>query len=292
MKKNDNILTILFQCVNVVFLCLFCIVMIYPFIYVISASISEPHYIEAGEVLLTPKGLNLQSYRDIIRDKFVWRGYSNTILYSFGSAFIGVLITYFTAYPLSKKTFTFSNFFTFLVTFTMFFSGGMVPKYLVINAMGMVDTIWAIILPTACHAWYVLLVRNYLKSLPESLEESALIDGANEFVILFRIIIPLSLPILATITLFYIVKEWNSVMPPLIYLSDYKKFPLQVVLYRLVILSETSDLTETSLDQIRQRTLVTVKYAVIVAATLPLLVIYPFIQRYFVKGIMVGAIKG
>lgn len=291
MRRYNSVPGKIFDVFNFLWLSLMCLITIYPFIYVFSASISTPVYVETNSVFFYPIQPTLAAYRRILSDFTVARAYYNTIIYALGGAFFGVVVTYLVAYPLSKTRFIWCAFFTFFVTFTMFFSGGMIPKYLVVNALGMVNTRWAVFIPHAASAWYVLLVRNYLKSIPESLEESALIDGANEGIILVKIIMPLSLPILATVALFCLISEWNSFMTPLIYLQDSRKFPLQIILYRLVILSEMADFEET-LDQIRTRPIVTIRYAVIFVSLIPLLMVYPFVQRFFVKGIIVGAIKG
>lgn len=293
MMRENNLSSRIFDGLNVVFLILLSCITIYPFIYVFSCSISDPVSVESNLVRFLPKGFDLQAYKTILNDKYIWEGYYNTIIITAGGTLIGVLLTFMTAYPLSKRKFLFGAFFMMAITFTMFFKGGMIPEYLVANALGLVDTRWALILVRVLGAWHVILVRTFLKSIPEALEESALIDGANDVQVLFRIVLPLSTPILATIALFIAVNQWNAFMPAMIYIRDKAKQPLQVVLYKLVILSQTKDAAnDPSIDILDRTAVATIKHAVIIVATIPIILAYPFAQRYFVKGIMIGAIKG
>lgn len=281
-----------FDTFNVLVLALLCCITIYPFVYVFSSSVSDSIFVESNAIKLFPKGFNLSAYEKIIDDRFIWMGYYNTIIYTVFGTLLTVVLVFTTAYPLSKKSFIFVTFFTFMITITMFFSGGLIPNYLLANALGMVNTRWALIIPGALGAMNVFMVRTFLRALPEALDEAALIDGANEIQILVKIVIPLSKPIFATIALFTAVHHWNAFMPAMIYLQDPKLFPLQVVLYKILIESQTMDRAASDSMALVQVSSASIKYAIIIVSTLPILLVYPFVQKYFVKGIVIGSIKG
>jgi putative aldouronate transport system permease protein len=205
---------------------------------------------------------------------------------------VNLLLTALCAYPLSKKRLLFRPFFMTLIIFTMFFNGGLIPRYLLVQSLGMIDTIWAIIIPAAIRTWYMIIMRTFFQSLPDSLEESAYIDGANDFQIFIKIYLPLSKAIVATLTVFYSVEQWNNFFPALIYLNSESKFPLQIILRNMVVVGNMSE----QMGEIGQGSDYiavekTIKYAVIMVSTLPIMLVYPFLQRYFVKGVMVGSLK-
>lgn len=266
--------------------------MIVPFINVLALSFSGPLPVSLGKVTVWPKEPALYSYLVILRDKTIWLAYFNTIVYSTLGTAIGVLVNAMLAYPLSIKTYGIRRFTSVVLTITMFFSGGMVPTYLVIQKLGMIDTIWAMLIPGAVTAYNIFVFRTFFLSIPDSLRESARIDGANDIFILYKIILPLSKPVLAVMVLWGIVVRWNDFLTPLLYLSDNKKYPLQIVLRRILYQFANSDTNTRSFMELSLVSPVTVQSAAIITTILPIICIYPFLQKYFTKGIMIGSIKG
>lgn len=290
--EQDTAAGRVFAAVNTVLLCLITLLTLYPCLYVLFASISDGVSLSTGsKLLLWPKGFQLGSYRMAARNPMLWTGYANTILYAVLGTAINMLMTCFAAYVLSRRYLPGHKIMMRLIVFTMYFSGGMIPMYLWILNLNMLNTIWAMVLPGAISTWNLIILRTAFLSIPPSMEESAKIDGANDFVILFRIIIPLALPSLAVILLYYVVGHWNAFFNALLYLRQRERFPLQMVLREIVILNETSMLTGVtdSLDRLQET--VPLKYAAIVLSTVPVLCIYPFLQKFFVQGMMVGAVK-
>lgn len=281
-----------FAIVNTLLLCLITLLTLYPCLYVLFASVSDGVSLSTGsKLLLWPKGFQLGSYKMAARNPMLWTGYANTILYAVLGTAINMLMTCFAAYVLSRRYLPGHKIMMRLIVFTMYFSGGMIPMYLWILNLKMLNTIWAMVLPGAISTWNLIILRTAFLSIPPSMEESAKIDGANDFVILFRIIIPLALPSLAVILLYYVVGHWNAFFNALLYLRQRERFPLQMVLREIVILNETSMLTGVtdSLDRLQET--VPLKYAAIILSTVPVLCIYPFLQKFFVQGMMVGAVK-
>ena len=268
---------------------------LYPLIYVLAASLSEPIKILSGDVVLWPVGLNINSYRRVFASADIINGYKNTIIYAFGGTFINLILTICAAYPLSMPDLKGKNFVTFLITFTMFFSGGMIPSYLNIRSLGMLDTVWSVLLPGAINATNMLIMRNYfMHSIPGELREAASIDGCSPFRTMLEIILPLSKSILIVITLYYFVGHWNSYFDAMMYLRKREMMPLQVLLRQILIMSQMGDMAETyGVDDANTLLLYeSLKYAIIVISAVPLLIIYPMIQKFFEKGIMMGSIKG
>ncbi len=283
----------LFDIVNGIFLLFLVIVTLYPLLYVLLASVSDPgRMMQFRGILLMPQGLSLQGYQFVVTNRMIALGYRNTLAYVvFGTA-LNLFMTCLGAYGLSRKGVLLRNPIMFMIVFTMFFSGGLVPTYLLVTqTLGMLDSPWALIVPGAISTWNMIVMRTAFQAVPEALEEAARIDGANDFTILFRIVLPLSLPVLAVMTLFYAVGHWNAWFDALIYLRTRTLYPLQLVLREILIASSTESMTTqvTVMDKIPLSE--TIKYATIVVATVPILCIYPFLQRYFVKGVMIGAIK-
>lgn len=276
--------------VNIV-LVLCCIVIVVPLLHIISGSFSDPMSLLRGEVGLLPKGFTLSMYEKVFKDSSIWRGYGNTILYTVLGTVISVVLTCSAAYPLSRKSFYGRNLFMGIFVFTMFFSGGMIPTYLIVQRLGMLNTVWAIVLPTAVSTYNMIIMRTFYESnIPQELIEAAAIDGYNDLQSFFRIVIPLSAPIIAVMVLFYGVAQWNSWFTALLYLSDRGMYPLQMVLREVLIQSDISNMAGSSGDvEIIGDGL---KYATMVVATLPIMCLYPFLQKYFVKGVMIGAVKG
>jgi len=279
--------------VNIVAILILCLVL-YPLLFVVSASFSDPVNVIEGRVWLLPQGLTLEPYKLVFENESIWSGFRNTLLYTSVGTFVNVFLTIIAAYPLSRRDLPGKNMFMFIITFTMFFNGGLIPTYLLVKDMGMINTVWAMIVPTAIAAYNLIIMRTYFQtSIPYEIQESAWIDGCSNVRLLFSIIIPLSKPIIAVIVLFYAVGHWNAYFNALIYLRDSSLFPLQLILREILILNQSEDM---GMGQIGMSDRVmlseSIKYSVIIVSSLPVLLIYPFIQKYFVKGVMIGSIKG
>lgn len=283
-----------FLILNNVILFLVILSTLYPIAYVFALSFSDNAAILGGKVSVYPVNFNLNAYIVILKHHMFWIGYKNTFVYTLVSTIIGLTLTIMCAYPLSKKNLKGKNFFTGLIVFTMFFGGGLIPNYLLIKNLRMIDTIWAVTVPGVISVWNMVIMRTFFQGIPDSLEEAASIDGMNPIGILINIILPLSKPILATIGLFIAVREWNSWFGALIYLNTNNKFP--VMLYLRNIVSSGSQLSSSDsgneLGQSIRDSSEAMKSATIILVALPIILIYPFIQKYFVKGMMVGSIKG
>lgn len=280
-----------FDIANICFLLFFAFITLYPFYYVGIISISDGRYVVTGSVKHLPRGINVKSYGVVLGNPIVPRSYRNTIVYTTVGTFINVALSAFCAYPLSRKTFYGRKFFTGMIVFTMFFSGGLIPLYLTVKTLGMLNTIWAIVLPMAVGTYYMIIMRTFFQGIPDSIQDSAKIDGANDISIFFRIILPMSTPVIATMTLFYAVQHWNSFFPALIYLKERQKYPIQLILRNIVIEGDVSQ-QQVELQEDEMIVSTTIKYAIIMVSTLPILALYPFLQKYFVKGIIVGSLKG
>ncbi|GAF10950.1 ABC transporter, permease protein [Bacillus sp. JCM 19046] len=275
------------------------VVVLYPLIYIISASISSPTSVNSGQMWLYPIDITFAGYEMIFQNSEIWRGYLNTLLYTTLGTFINLAVTIPAAYALSRKDFYGRGFFTGMFVLTMFFSGGLIPTYLVVRDLGLIDTIWAMVLPNAAAVWNIIIARVFFQmTIPKGLEEAAKIDGASNFKVFVKIILPLSAPIIAVMALFYGVGHWNGYFNALIYLSDRNLYPLQMVLREILVLNEmSSNNTEMTGEMAqalhsRQQLSAIVKYGVMIVSTLPIIIIYPFLQRYFVKGVMIGSLKG
>lgn len=268
------------------------IITLYPFLYVASVSISDQYAVFANQVTFYPIGFDLTAYKHVFKDSRVWAGYANTIKYAVLGTTINLIFTSLTAYALSKKSLTWRKPISMAIVFTMMFSGGMIPLYLVVKNLQLIDTMWAIILPGTISTWNLMVTRTFFEGVPESLAESAYLDGASEYMVFYKIILPLSKPILLTIGLFYAVQHWNSFFNSLMFLNTPSKYPLQIILRNIIIGGEVAmkggDVTEHRDMVVSQ----SIKTATIMVATIPILCIYPFIQKYFVKGVMIGSIKG
>ncbi|HHV97227.1 MAG TPA: carbohydrate ABC transporter permease [Clostridiaceae bacterium] len=296
MKRSRD--DIIFETINTTLVTIFFILVLYPLVFVLSASISDPTLVSQGKVVLLPKGINFDGYRRVLEYPDIWLGYRNTIFYAIIGTILSLMLTLTAAYPLSRKDFIGKNIFVIFFTITMFFSGGLIPTYMVIKSLGIRNTIWAQIIPGAVSFMNIVVVRTfYQTSIPDSLQEAAAIDGCSIFRLFLTIILPLAKPIIAVMGLFYGVAQWNSYFKALIYISDRKLFPLQLILREILIINQIDMnmlMTEGELEVIHKRVEIAtlLKYAVIVVSTLPVIAAYPFLQKYFVKGIMVGAIKG
>ncbi|MCI9457475.1 MAG: carbohydrate ABC transporter permease [Oscillospiraceae bacterium] len=290
-SENGGIGSRIFDFCNILFMLCLAFITLYPMYNIFIVSISSAEYIYAGAVSFIPKGINFDAYRMVFKNDSIWRSFGNSILYTTVGTAINVVCSAMCAYPLSRKDFYGRGFFTLFVAVTMFISGGMIPSYLVVNQLRLINTMWAIVLPGAISTYNMIIMRTFFQNLPVSLQESAYLDGANDITILFKVVLPLSMPIIATMTLFYAVGHWNSYFNAMIYLNSKSKFPLQVLLREIVVAGnmadESSDLTS-NINIIA----INFKYAVIVITVVPILVVYPFLQKHFTKGVMIGAIKG
>ena len=274
----------------------FCLVVVlYPLIYVVSASFSSSAAIRSGEVWLYPVDINLQGYEAVFSNHQIMTGFLNSFIYTFAGTAVNLVMTMLCAYPLSRKEFYGRGLITGIFVFTMYFGGGLVPTYMLINNLGLLNTRWVMIIPTAMSVWNVIIARTYLSStIPDALFEAAELDGCSEFQFFIRIVIPLSAPIIAVLALYYGVGNWNAYFNAMIYLSDSELFPLQVVLRSILILGDVDMTKVQNVDALVQKQGLAdlLKYAVIVVASVPVMCIYPFVQKYFVKGVMIGSIKG
>ncbi len=276
------------------FLIFLMILCLYPFLYVAFASVSNPKdIVQHRGILLCPLGFTLASYKMVFENPMILVGYRNTLIILVAGTSLNLLLTTLGAYGLSRKKLLLRNMIMFAVVFTMMFRGGLIPLYLQVRSLGLLDTRWALILPSAISAWNLIIMRTYFLTIPDSLEESARIDGANDWTILFRIIFPLAMPVVAVMLLFYGVYHWNSWFHAMIFLRERTLYPLQIILREILIANDTSGMT-TSLVDVRDEEQIgeTIKYSTIIVATLPILFIYPALQKYFMKGILIGAIKG
>jgi putative aldouronate transport system permease protein len=264
---------------------------LYPFVYMLAVSLSDSASIASGEVWLWPKGFNLDMYQYVFEDGRVLKGYKNTLIYVVLGTAISLMVTALGAYSLSKAKLVMGKPILMLIVFTMFFNGGMIPTFLVVKELGFVNTIWGMVLPGAVATWNLLIMRTFFMGMPQELEESGKIDGLSEIGIFFRIVLPLSKPVLATIGLYYAVGMWNNFMGPLLYLRDADMQPLQVILRNIVL---SGQLTGTDGPVVGDIVVVedSLKFATIMVSTLPILLVYPFIQKYFVKGALIGSVKG
>jgi len=283
----------IFDWINILLLCLLVIVTLYPLLYVLFASISEPNQlVKYRGILWAPLGFSSASYEAVFLNPNIMTGYRNTLFYMVLGTTLNLFLTCLGAYGLSRKNLLLKTPITMFIIFTLFFSGGLIPSYLLVaRTLGWVDTPWALIVPGAVSTFNLLILRTAFEVVPPALEEAARIDGAHDWTILWRVIIPLSLPSLAVILLFYAVNHWNAYFSALIYLRDRTLYPLQLVLREILIANQTGDMTTGTLGGDVEPIGETIKYATIVVATLPILVLYPFLQRYFVKGVMIGGVK-
>ena len=284
-----------FDLVNYALLTFALALFLYPLIFVISASISNPTAVWRGEVWLFPKDVSFSGYRMILTNRDIWTGYRNSVLYLVAGTSINLFMTITAAYPLSRKDFVPRAFLMKLYVFTMFFTGGLIPLYLLVRGLGMLNSLWAMVLPNAVAFWNLVITRTYLQTnIPEELRDAASMDGCSDARFLMSVVLPLSLPIVAVMALFYGVGHWNAFFNGLIFLRDRSRFPLQLILREILIQSQTEEMlsgSPTAYEK-RRETSETIKYGVIIVASAPPMLMYPFVQRHFVKGVMVGSLKG
>jgi len=293
MRNRKSFGETVFETVNLLLLSLLSLTALYPFLYVFFASLSDPAALmQARGFLFRPVGLNAESYRMVFENPMIYTGYMNTLFYVAVGTSLNILLTSFGAYGLSRQNVLLKNPIMFMIVFTMFFSGGLIPSYMLVNNLGLLDSRWAIILPSLLSTWNLIIMRTSFQAIPAGLEESARMDGANDFTILFRVVLPLSLPVVAVMVLFYGVAHWNAWFGAMIYLRDRELFPLQLVLREILITNNTDSMMTSVGGGDKMPVGETIKYATIIVATVPILLLYPFLQKYFVKGVMIGAVKG
>lgn len=294
MKTRRTGSDVAFDLVSYATLGLFTLLILYPLYFIVIASVSDPNGIFNGEVWLWPKDLTFDGYRRIFSEPTIWTGYRNSVFYAIVSAFVSAALVIMAAYPLSRKDFFGRNAFMTFFVLTLFFNGGIIPSYLLMKQLHLIDTMWAVVLPGAVDAFLIIIAKTFFQELPDELREAAAIDGCRNIRYLWSIVLPVSKPILAVLVLFAVVRQWNGFFDALIYLSDAHKFPLQLVLRNILIQNQPSGNLVNDIDTLlaKQRVTELIKFGVIIVAALPLLVLYPFLQRYFVKGVMIGSIKG
>lgn len=283
-----------FDIVNAIIMTLITIVIVYPLYYVLLASITDPTVVNTGKLLLYPEAPYIDGYKRAFSYAPLWTGYKKTLIYTFVGTIISLICTIPAGYALSRMDLPGRRVIMFLFTFTMFFNGGIVPLYLVVQNLHIYDTIWAVALPVAVSVYNLIVCRSFFDTgIPIEMLEAAKIDGCNDFVFFFRIVIPLSSTIIAVMCLFYATALWNQFFNPLMFLSGQDKMPLQVVLRNLVLSNQVNSITSNAQEiAMRQRLAEQLKYCTVVLAAAPLLIVYPFLQKYFAKGVMVGAVKG
>ncbi|MDD3334941.1 MAG: carbohydrate ABC transporter permease [Eubacteriales bacterium] len=286
-----------FNVCNIIFMALLLIFLLYPVLNVLAISMSSETEVMAANVTFYPIGFNPQAYTTIFKDSELWRSIFNSVFVAFGGCAFSLMALCIAAYPLAFGEFYGKKFYSVIIMFTMWFQGGIVPLFLTIQNLGLYDTLWALVLNGLISAYNVVIIRSYFNSIPFSVVESARIDGANDFTILFRLIVPLSKPVLATVALWVIVGHWNDYMNPLILISSTEHQTLQLKLKNLVLAAESSTSNLSTLSQSADHKGVAalstqVKNAVLVVSMVPMIVIYPFIQRFFVSGVMLGSVKG
>ncbi len=280
------------QSVLVLFMIALMVIMLYPLLHVIFSSLSNASLLLKHQgILLKPLGFTLQAYEAVFENRMILTGYRNTIIVVLVSVPLNIVLTAFAAYFLSLKNVLLQKYVMLFIIFTMFFGGGMIPFYFVVKNLHIDDTLLAIILPSAISTFNVIIMKTSFSSIPFSLRESAKIDGANDFYILFNIIMPLSLPVIAVMVLYYTVGHWNSWFNAMLFIRDRTLYPLQLVLKEILIQNDVSSMTNGFSQMEQEGVSETIKYAIIVVAFLPMLCVYPFLQKYFVKGVMIGAVK-
>lgn len=297
MKRRFSLSDRTFNVINTIGVSLIVLIILYPLLFVISASISDPSAVSTGKMWLWPIDITFQGFKRVFQNGDIWRGYGNTIFYTLLGSLLHLAILLPCAYALSRKEVKFKKTILWFILITMLFNGGLIPTYLLIKSLGMINTIWAIVIPGVVGAWSILVARTFFESnIPDELVEASKIDGASDYGIFFRIVLPLSLPIVAVMALFHGVSLWNQYFGAMIYLKDRSMFPLQLILREILIVNEIPDeggadagAGGSHIEQVKTASLI--KYAVIIVSSLPLLIVYPFLQRFFVQGVLIGSVK-
>lgn len=284
-----------FDTVNVAIMLVVLVAVLYPLYFVVIASISDPQAVGSGRVIIAPREITLEGYERIFNDEGIWRGYRNTILYTLAGTAVNVTLTMLLAYPLSRRKFSGRVFIMMFILITMYFRGGIVPTYLLVRGLGLLNTFWVMILLGAVSVHHTIIARTFLQSnVPNELQEAAAMDGCGHFRFFLTVVLPTSPAIIAVLSLFYAVSHWNEFFRGLVFLSDEERFPLQLVLRGILIQAELSEdmLLDVQGQDEMQRVSELIQFGVIIVASVPVLVAYPFLQRYFIKGVMIGSLKG
>lgn len=295
--KKQGIQDKTFDIINFIVMLLIVIIVLYPLYFIVIASFSNPNAVASGEVFLFPKGFSLKGYEEIFKYKDVWIGYRNSIIYTIVGTSVNLIATIPAAFAFSRRELVGSKWLMLLFTFTMFFGGGLIPTFLLVQSLHLDNTMWALVLPGAVSVYNLIVARTFFtQNIPNELFEAATVDGADYFKYFFSIVLPISKPIIAVMFLIYAVGHWNAYFSALIYITDRAKYPLQVVLREILIQQQSisgssSALNAQSLEMQRQMAEL-IKYGLIVVSSLPVLCIYPFVQKHFVKGMMIGSVKG
>lgn len=281
-----------FKVFNTVFMILLSLIMLYPLLYVVFASLSDSNALRLyNGMLLRPIGFTTQAYTKVFQNPMIYRGFLNTFYVLFFGTLTNTVLTVVTGYVLSRKDFAMAKYMNIFVIITMYFSGGLIPTFLTVKALGLFNNRWVLIIPSALSTYNLIIMRAAFLSVPKSLEEAAFMDGANHLTVLFKVLVPLVKATIAVIVLYSAVGHWNAWFNAMIYIQDATKFPLQLVLRGILIQNDTSQMTMAVGDTSRANISETIKYATIIVATIPILAVYPFLQKYFVKGTMLGAVK-
>lgn len=286
---------IVFEAVNGVLLIVITAIVLYPLLFTLSASFSDPKMVTTGKLILWPVGYNLEAYREVFNNAEIWLGYRNTIIITVLGTALNLLMTTLGAYPLSRRDLYGRKVLMVIFTFTMFFSGGIIPIYLVVQKLHLLNNWLSLLLPGVISTYNLIIMRTYFQSsVPYELQEAAFIDGCSNTGILIRIILPLSKPIIAVLALYYAVDHWNSYFSAMLYIDKRVLYPLQMFLREILVMNQAQNLMDSSAEEMARRVMraETIKYSVVVVSSAPMLLIYPFIQKFFVKGVMIGAIKG
>ncbi|NHN28788.1 carbohydrate ABC transporter permease [Paenibacillus agricola] len=272
-------------------LALTALLFVYPFVYIVSASFSDPAQVIEHPMLFLPIGFTLEAYKLLLSTSTIWLGYYNSIIYTVAGTTLNVIVTLLAAYALSRQELAGKRVIMFMIVITLFFNGGMIPTYLIVKSLGLLDTRWVLIVSGAVTTWNLLITKSFLEmNIPQELRDAAEVDGATEFTFFTKIALPLSKPIIAVIALFYGSGHWNAYFNALIYLRQRDLYPLQVFLREMLILDQNTEMMGDVSDQ-RVLVALTLKFAIMVAAIAPLLLVFPFVQRFFVKGVLIGALK-
>jgi len=287
---------LVFDIINYTFLTLIFICVLYPLYFIVIASVSDPTLVNNGRVILLPKGINFDGYKKVFEYNLIWRGYANTIFYTVVATSFNIIVTMMVAYPLSRKVFSGKKVLMIYLMITMYFNGGLIPTYLVVKSLGLYDTWMVMLILGMVSIFNVIIAKTFIQSsIPEELFEAATIDGCSHIEFFIRIVFPLSKAIVAVLVLYYGMEHWNDFMNALIYLSNEQYFPLQIILRKILLASDLSGemFTAAAEDAVRRQNEVEMmKYALIIVSTIPVMILYPFLQKYFVQGVMIGSVKG
>jgi len=298
MVYNKSFGDVAFRVINNILMSVIGLLALYPIVWLVIASVSNPLELHTHHtnLIFWPRGFSLEAYRIVLNNNQLWRAYANTIFYVATGTTLSVIVSMMGGYVLSRKYLPGRTFFTLLIMFTMFFGGGLIPFFLVVNALGMFNTRWAMIIPNMVSVFNVVMIMAFCRSLPDEMEESARIDGANDWTTFLKVMMPLCKPVIAVMILFYSVGTWNSWLHPRIFLQSRNLVPLQVVMHEILIMANPDSANITGVGAVggeeRAAFMDAVQYAVIVVSMIPIVALYPVIQKYFISGVMIGAIKG